>query len=215
MSDKLISIRRRIHSNPELGGKEFATTAFIKEVLEEAGIKTKRPAQTGVIGTIYGTKNDGHKILKTIALRADIDALPIVEKTGKPYASKNAGIMHACGHDANTTMVLGAALSLAQRRDEFSGCVKFILQPKEETSEGAAGMIKAGVLKNPTVDAIVGVHVNPWLRSGAIGLKNGPMMAAVDRFEIEILGEGGHGAYPHLGKDSIVIAARSSRPCRR
>ena len=208
MSSRLVSIRRHIHSNPELGGQEFATTAFIKKVLEGAGVKTRRPTKTGLIGVIYGTKIGGPKIIRTIALRADIDALPVVEKTGKSYASKKTGVMHACGHDANTTIVLGAALSLAQRKDEFAGCVKFIFQPKEETSEGAAGMIKAGALKSPAVDAIVGVHVNPWLRSGTIGFKYGPMMAAVDKFEIEVIGDGGHGAYPHLGKDAVVIAAQ-------
>jgi amidohydrolase len=137
-----------------------------------------------------------------------MDALPIQEKTGKPYASKRPGIMHACGHDANSTMVLGAALLLQQRRQEFSGTVKVLFQPNEESSGGARSMISAGVMTKPDVDAIAGIHVSPWLPSGVLGLKPNEMMAAVDRFTIEIIGDGGHGAYPHLTKDAIVIAAQ-------
>ena len=207
LSAKLISFRRQIHSNPELGGREFATTALIKKTLERSGIKTRRLTPTGITGMIRGAGKTSSAGTKTIALRADIDALPICENTGKSYASKRNGVMHACGHDANTAIVLGAAMELAERKDEFSGRVKLIFQPKEETADGAVSMIKAGVLKNPDVDAIVGIHVNPWLKPGTIGLKEGPMMAAVDRFEIEVIGVGGHGAYPHLGKDAIVISA--------
>ena len=207
ISEKIIEIRRHIHSNPELGGKEFATTAYIMQILEDAGIKTKKITKTGIVGEVYGAARSSGKV-KTIAVRADIDALPILEKTGKPYSSKNKGVMHACGHDGNASMAVGAALLLAGRRAKFSGCVKFIFQPEEETSDGAKSMIRAGALKTPVVDAIVGVHVNPWLASGVIGLKSGAMMAAVDKFEIEVLGDGGHGAYPHLGKDAVVIAGQ-------
>jgi len=203
---KLVSIRRHIHSHPELGGAEFATTAFIGKLLEKAGIRTRKLTKTGVVGELRGEKNISKKT-KTIALRADIDALPVIEKTGKSYASRNPGVMHACGHDANATIVLGAALTLAEKKNEFGGTVKFIFQPSEETSDGAISLIDAGVLRNPYVDAIVGVHVNPWLKPGVLGFKKGPMMAAVDRFEIEVIGDGGHGAYPHLGKDAVVIAA--------
>lgn len=203
---QLISIRRKIHKYPELGNHEFRTTALIEKVLKNAGIKTHRITKTGVIGIISGEKKTNAK-KKTFAIRADIDALPIKEKTDKTYASARNGIMHACGHDANSTMVLGGALMLSRQRRDFSGTVKAIFQPNEESSGGADAMIKAGALKNPRVDAIVGIHVNPWLPAGVLGVKPDQMMAAVDRFSIEIVGEGGHGAYPHLGKDAIVAAS--------
>jgi len=209
MSEKLISIRRHIHSNPELGGEEFATTAFVEKILKSAGFATKRITKTGVVGLIYGTKKGSSAKTRTIMLRADIDALPITEKTGKCYASKKSGVMHACGHDGNTAIVLGAAMELANRRDEFHGCVKLIFQPKEETGDGALSLIRAGVLNNPGVNAVIGVHVSPWLKPGLIGLKEGHMMAAVDKFEIEVIGDGGHGAYPHKTKDPIVLSAES------
>ena len=202
---KLIQIRRTIHKNPELGNAEFKTAAFVEKNLKGLGIKTRRIARTGVVGILKGEKSTANK--KVLAFRADMDALPIQEKTGKSYASKRNGIMHACGHDANTTMVLGAAMLLSKERKSFSGTVKFIFQPNEETSGGAKDMIKAGVLKNPRPDAMVGIHVNPWIKTGVLGLKSGAMMAAVDKFTIEVLGEGGHGAYPNLAKDAIVIMA--------
>ncbi|MCX5781657.1 MAG: M20 family metallopeptidase [Elusimicrobia bacterium] len=202
---KLIIIRRTIHKYPELGNTEYKTAAFIEKILKSFGIKTKRLAKTGVVGILEGRKNS--KNSKVLAIRADIDALPIQEKTGKPYSSKRKGIMHACGHDANTTMVLGAAMLLSKQRKNISGKVKFIFQPNEEASGGAKTMIRTGVLKNPAPGIIVGIHVNPWLKTGILGLKTGLMMAAVDKFTIEILGEGGHGAYPNLAKDSVVVAS--------
>ncbi|MCB4791800.1 MAG: M20 family metallopeptidase [Elusimicrobia bacterium] len=207
ISKNLISIRRQIHTNPELSSCEFKTAAFIEKKLKQAGIKTIRLAKTGVIGIINGTGTANGK-KRSFALRADIDALPIKEETNKPYASKNSGVMHACGHDANTTIVLGAGFLLNRERRSFSGTVKLIFQPSEEDGNGAAALIKAGVLLNPRVEAIVGVHVNPWLKTGEIGLKYDEMMAAVDKFNIEILGNSGHGAYPHLGKDAVVIASQ-------
>jgi len=204
---KLIELRRDIHKNPELGNAEFRTTGVIEKFLRQDGIIVRRPAKTGVVALITGTKK-GAGPSRSIALRADIDALPITEKTNKPYRSRAAGVMHACGHDANTSMVAGAALLLARRKNEFSGTVKCIFQPNEEAAGGALGMIRAGVLKNPVPDCIVGIHVNPWLKTGTLGVKAGAMMAAVDRFTIEITGARSHGAYPHLGKDSIVIAAQ-------
>lgn len=206
--NKLVKIRRTIHRHPELGTEEYRTAAFIERTLAGAGIKTKRMAGTGVIGLLEGKRPSGKEPLKTFALRADMDALPVQEMTGKPYASARPGVMHACGHDANTTIVLGAAILLASRREEFSGNVKFIFQPNEESSGGAISLLEAGVLKKPDVDAIVGIHVSPWLAPGTLGLKSGEMMAAVDRFTIEIQGAGGHGAYPHLAKDAIVAAAQ-------
>ncbi|MBN1823840.1 MAG: amidohydrolase [Endomicrobiales bacterium] len=202
--EKLVSIRRKIHSYPELGEKEFRTSSLVQKILKDNGVKARKIAGTGVVGLIKGKKPGRRKV---IAIRADMDALPIEEKTGKPYASKRAGVMHACGHDANTTMALGAAMLLSKRRNEFSGSVKFIFQPNEESSGGARSLIKAGVMKNPKVDAIVGMHVNPWQKLGTLGLKYKEMMAAVDRFTVEIVGEGGHGAYPHLGRDAVVVSS--------
>jgi len=201
----LVFIRRQIHRNPELGNNEFKTSALIEKVLKAHGIKTIRPGKTGVVGFIEGTAS-GRK--KCVALRGDIDALPITEQTGAPYASKTKGVMHACGHDANATMVLGAALLLSRKKNKFSGTIKCLFQPNEESSGGAKGFIHAGVLNKPKVDAIVGIHVSPWLRVGELGLKRGAMMAAVDQFAIEIIGEGGHGAYPHLATDSVVVASQ-------
>lgn len=204
---QLIDVRRKIHEFPELGNEEVKTTAFLEKKLKEAGIQTRRITKTGLTAVIKGEKPSSDKKNKTFALRADIDALPIQEKTNKPYSSKNNGVMHACGHDANCTMVLGSALLLNKQRKEFSGEARFIFQPNEESSGGAIDMINAGVLKNPQPQAIVGIHVSPWLPTGVLGLKSKEMMAAVDRFTIEIIGEGGHGAYPHLSKDAIVTAS--------
>jgi amidohydrolase len=200
--NKLIAIRRMIHKHPELGNQEFKTSTLIEKTLRNAGIKTKRITKTGVIGIIEGGRHG-----KCIALRGDMDALPIGEKTGKPYASCVPGVMHACGHDANSTMVLGAALLVAARKAGLKGTAKFIFQPNEESSGGAKQMIAAGALRNPVPDAIIGIHVYPWLPKGILGLKYGEMMAAVDKFTIEVIGEGGHGAYPYMGKDAVVIAS--------
>ena len=201
---QLVNIRRAIHRYPELGDQEFKTTAFVEKELKKLKIETHRITPTGIVGILKG----GVKGKKTIALRADIDALPIQEQTNVDYASMRPGIMHACGHDANTTMALGAAMLLAERRTEIQGTIKFIFQPNEESSGGAKSMLDAGVLSSPTVDAIVGMHISPWLPCGVLGLKPREMMAAVDRFTIEIIGEGGHGAYPHLSTDAIVVAAQ-------
>lgn len=202
LKEKLIKIRRRIHENPELGNLEFKTAAFIEKTLRAAGIKTKRVSKTGVVGLIEGNKGG-----RCLALRGDIDALPVNEMTGKPFASCRKGVMHACGHDANSTMVVGAGLLLSGLRERLNGTVKLIFQPNEESSGGALQMIKCGALKAPKVDAIIGMHVYPWLETGVLGLKRGYMMASVDKFVIEIIGEGGHGAYPHKGKDAVVIAS--------
>jgi amidohydrolase len=206
LSKLLISIRRQIHQHPELGDNEYKTSALIEKTLQAHGIKTSRPGKTGVIALIEGkAKSKGPK--RCVALRGDIDALPITEQTGAPFSSQTKGVMHACGHDANCTMVLGAALLLSERKNNFSGTVKCLFQPNEESSGGAKGLIRQGALARPAVDAIVGIHVSPWLKMGELGLKRGAMMAAVDHFTIEIIGEGGHGAYPHLATDAVVVAA--------
>ena len=200
---KLINVRRAIHSNPELGNCEFKTSALLERKLKDAGIKTYRIGKTGLVGLLQGNKS---KSTKCVALRGDMDALPITEQTNKSYASKVPGVMHACGHDANSTMVLGAALLLAKDRN-FSGSVKFIFQPNVESSGGAKAMVNGGVLSNPKPCSIIGIHVNPWLALGKAGFKIGAMMASVDKFEVELIGTGGHGAYPHCSKDAVVACA--------
>lgn len=201
----LIEVYRRIHQDPELSWQEEKTSGLIAHNLEALGLKVqKKVAKTGVVGILEG-KEGG----KTLAIRADMDALPIDEElTGLSYASRNKGIMHACGHDAHVAIVLGTAMVLSYLRDHFYGKVKFIFQPSEEMQpSGASTMVEEGVLKNPDVDAIIFGHSDPSIDVGKIGLKSGPMMAASDFFQIIIEGEGGHAAYPHLSKDTMVSAA--------
>lgn len=202
----LQNIRRTIHQNPELSNKEFKTADLVEKILKEHGIKTYRLCKTGVIGILEGTKKTNKKT-KVIALRADMDALPIQEKNNHSYKSKNPGVMHACGHDGNTTMLLGAAMILSKQKEQFAGKIQFIFQLDEETAGGSKGMIKEGVLSKNKVDCILGAHVSPWTKSGKIALKYGAMMAGVDKFVIEIKGLLGHGAYPHLSKDPIVATS--------
>jgi amidohydrolase len=197
----IIALRREIHKNPELGNCEFKTAQLIEETLKKLKIPSKRVSKTGVVATIKG----GGSNARTIALRADMDALAINEISNKPYKSKNSGVMHACGHDAHTAIVLGAAMLVRSRK--LNGNVKLIFQPNEENSSGAKNLIAAKVLENPKVNAIVGVHVCPWLKTGTVGLKYGAMMAGVDQFKIEITGMLGHGAYPQKTIDSITAAA--------
>lgn len=204
LKQKLSAIRRKIHMNPELGNHEFSTARLIENELRSLSFQTKRLGKTGVVGILSSSPVPGGTC---VGLRADMDALPVQTKIKTSYASRVKGCMHACGHDGNMACVLGAAHLLFHRRDLWKGTVKVIFQPDEESAGGATGLIKLGVLKNPGVDAIFGIHVNSRLPSGTIGLKRGPMMAAVDRFIVEIEGEGGHGAYPHDGKDAIAIAA--------
>ncbi len=202
---RLSKIRRRIHMHPELGYQEKRTGALVAATLREIGVKVKPGvAKTGVLGVLEGGRRG-----KVVALRADMDALPITEQNNVPYRSRVDGVMHACGHDANTTTVLGAAMLLAARRDDLAGSVKFIFQPSEEAPPGGAlPMIKEGVLRNPKVDLIIGVHVDPGVPVGKIGLREGPMMAAADDFWFAVLGEAAHGAKPHLGVDAIVLSAQ-------
>ncbi|MCA6069926.1 MAG: M20 family metallopeptidase [Endomicrobium sp.] len=203
LDQEIVEIRRHIHKNPELGGDEYNTAKFIESKLKELKIPYKRVGETGVIGTIKGSKSG-----KTILLRADMDALPICENNDIEYKSIKTGIMHACGHDAHVAIMLGAAKLLQQKKNELKGNVRFIFQPNEETANGAKLMIKCGALKNPAdIDFILGAHVSPYLKSGKIGFKYGAMMAAVDKLKIKITGEIAHGAYPHQGKDAMVAAS--------
>ncbi len=202
---KIISIRRKIHQFPELGGEEFKTASTIEKVLKELRIPFKRMGPTGIVAHLQGTSPKKGKE-RCVALRADMDALPLEEKKNSPYRSRHPGKMHACGHDAHVAMLLGAAMILKEK-NSFSGAVKFIFQPDEEGAGGATELIKKGALKNPIPQAIFGLHVNPRLLSGTLGFKEGPLMASVDKFTLQIFGEGGHAAYPHEGKDAILVAS--------
>lgn len=200
----LTQVRRHLHQYPELGMKEFETTAFIRKQLSDMGIEiVPINAEVGVLGIIRGEKPGSNSVT---ALRADIDALPILEKTGLSYASKNEGVMHACGHEGHTTILLGVAKILNTMRDRFSGIVKFIFQPGEETLLGAHSMVAAGVLENPAVDTIVALHAWPQLPVGTIGVWPGPYMASADKFTVKVFGGGGHGAYPHRSRDPLLAA---------
>lgn len=197
----LISIRRHLHQYPELSEQEFETTKSIEKWLREADIEIRKTnLPTGVFADIKGWKSG-----PTVALRADIDALPIEERTQLPFASKRKGVMHACGHDFHTAALLGAAYQLKQNQSELSGTVRLLFQPAEESGDGAAQVIEDGQLDG--VEAIIGLHNKPELPVGTIGLKVGPLMAAVDRFQIVLHGKGSHGALPQNGKDPIAAAA--------
>ncbi len=198
LKDEIISLRRRIHENPELSFEEKETTELIVSYLKDSGIEVSRPTPTGAVGIIKG-KGKG----RVIALRADIDALPIKEETGLPYASKRDGVMHACGHDAHTAMLLVAARVLQENRDLLNGTVKLLFQPAEEKAAGAIQLIQAGALDNPVPDAIMGIHVWPYSEAGTIGFTRGPAMASSDFFSVKITGKGGHGAYPHNTVDPV------------
>lgn len=205
---RMVSIRRKIHQYPELAFEEYKTSKLVAQTLKSLNLKVKVGiAKTGVVGIIEGkAKIDGKA--KAIALRADMDALPIQEQTNLPYASKVPGKMHACGHDSHIAMVLGSAMILNELRDQFGGIVKFIFQPSEEKNPGGASlMIKDGVLSNPKVDFIFGLHVRPDAEPGKVFIKEGPLMASSDEIYIKIKGKGGHGARPHFTIDPIVIAS--------
>ena len=201
LSDFIITIRRDIHKHPELAFEEHRTAQLVADRLNSLGISVETSVgRTGVVGTLTGG-NQG----STIALRADMDALPIQETSDIPYKSNNDGVMHACGHDGHTAMLLGAAKILADKKNELKGTVKFIFQPAEEGLGGARFMIEDGVLDG--VDEIYGVHLWNYQKSGTIGIKSGPIMAAADGFELTIYGKGGHGAAPQGTQDAVVIAA--------
>ena len=201
IKDKIISTRRDIHQHPELAFNEHRTAKLVAERLKSLGIDVQTDVgKTGVVGTMRG-KNSG----KTIALRADMDALPMQETGDLPYKSQNDGIMHACGHDGHTAMLLGTAEALSKKYDQLKGTVKFIFQPAEEGQGGARYMIEDGALEG--VDEIYGLHLWNYQKYGTIGVKPGPIMAAADLFEITVHGKGGHGATPQGTKDAVVIAS--------
>ena len=203
--EEILEIRRHIHANPELSFQEHNTAAFIETKLKEFGItNTQRIADTGITFCLEG-KEKG----KTIALRADIDALPITEANDIAYKSKNVGVMHACGHDVHTSNLLGVAKILSQFTDQFSGTVKFIFQPAEEKSPGGASiLIKEGILKNPTPEKILGQHVMPLIPEGKVGFRTGKYMASADEVYLTVKGKGGHAAMPETFVDPIAIASQ-------
>ncbi|SNX53027.1 amidohydrolase [Thermoanaerobacterium sp. RBIITD] len=201
IEDEIIQIRRKIHREPELGFEETKTSDLISKYLNSLCIETKILATTGVMGLLKGNGS------KTIAIRADMDALPIQEENDVPYSSVVPGKMHACGHDVHTAIALGAAKLLSKMKDKINGNVKFIFQPAEETTGGAKPMIEEGVLENPNVDAIIGLHVDPDLNTGEIGFTNGKAYASSDMFDISVTGKSSHGAEPHKSVDPIVISA--------
>lgn len=203
LQPQIVEWRRNLHKYPELGFKEQLTAQFISQKLQEWGIEHETGiAHTGIVATIPGKKPG-----KVLAIRADIDALPIQEQNEVSYRSQHDGVMHACGHDGHTAIALGTAYYLSQHQD-FAGTVKIIFQPAEESPGGAKPMIEAGVLKNPDVDAIIGLHLWNNLPLGTVGVRDGALMAAVECFRCTILGKGGHGAMPHQTVDSIIVGAQ-------
>ena len=201
---EFIDVRHHLHAHPELSYQEFETSKFVQQKLNESGIPFEIKATTGVVGLIKGNNPDK----RVIALRADMDALPIKEENNIPYKSKYEGVMHACGHDVHTTCLLGAAKILNEIKDEWEGTVKLIFQPGEEKNPGGASLlIKEGVLENPKPSSIFGLHVHPGLAVGKMSFRSGKVMASADEIYITIKGKGGHAASPHLCIDPILIAS--------
>ena len=204
-SDEFIQIRHHLHQYPELSYKEFETSKYIQQKLKDIGIDFEVLATTGIVGIIKGKNPDN----KVIALRADIDALPIKEQNEVAYRSKNEGVMHACGHDVHTTCLLGAAKILNELKEEWEGTIKLIFQPGEEKNPGGASlMIKEGVLENPKPDSIIALHVHPSLEVGKLSFRSGMVMASADEIYISVKGKGGHAAAPHLTSDTILAASQ-------
>jgi len=203
--DENIAIRRHLHANPELSYQEFETCKFVQAQLTKIGIPFTVIATTGVLGIIEG-KNPSKRV---IALRADMDALPIIEENEVDYKSKNEGVMHACGHDVHTTILLGAAKILWSLRDEFEGTIKLLFQPGEEKNPGGASyMIRDGALQNPAPQGIIGLHVHPGLPFGKLSFRKGRVMASADELYVSIKSSGGHAATPHQTVDTVLVAAQ-------
>jgi amidohydrolase len=201
---EFIQIRHHLHAHPELSYQEYETSAFIQNKLSGLGIPFTVKATTGVVGLIEGQ----NPTTRIIALRADMDALPITEENAVPYVSQNPGVMHACGHDVHTTCLLGAARILQETRDRWEGTVKLIFQPGEEKNPGGASlMIREGALEDPKPQGIIALHVNPQLDAGKLSFRPGMVMASADEIYITIRGKGGHAASPHLTADTILIAS--------
>lgn len=202
---EIIRTRRALHQHPELAYREEATSKLIADQLESMGIETRRGVGgTGVLGVLKGTKSG-----RVVALRADMDGLPVQEQSDVEFRSRASGIMHACGHDTHMAMLLGAAKILAENRGELCGTVKFLFQPAEENGGrgGALPMIEEGVMKDPKVDYVFGLHISNNEKSGEVGVREGSFMAAPDTFKVRIVGKGGHGSAPHETVDPVYVAA--------
>ncbi|MDJ0691728.1 MAG: M20 family metallopeptidase [Xenococcaceae cyanobacterium MO_188.B32] len=203
LAPRLIEIRRHLHAHPELSGEEYQTAAYVAGVLSSCGLHVKEAVgKTGVVGELTGQGTDR----RTLAIRTDMDALPIHERSQLDFASRIPGIMHACGHDVHTTLGLGTAMVLSQLTESLPGTIRFLFQPAEEIAQGARWMVEDGAIES--VDAILGVHVFPSIPARHIGIRHGALTAAADDLEIIIQGESGHGARPHQAIDAIWIAAQ-------
>ncbi|MFN5971933.1 MAG: M20 family metallopeptidase [Microcystis sp.] len=203
LAPRLVEIRRHIHANPELSGQEYQTAAYIAGVLSSCGLSVQEAVgKTGVKGELPGKGSDR----RILAIRADMDALPIQEKTDLDFASRKPGIMHACGHDVHATVGLGAAMVLSRLSEPLGGKIRFLFQPAEEIAQGASWMIREGVMRD--VSAVFGLHVFPSIPARSIGVRYGALTAAADDLEIFIQGESGHGARPHEAIDAIWIASQ-------
>ena len=206
LEQEVIQIRRTIHMQPELSYQEFETAKLVAGKLRTLGISVRtKVGGTGVVGLLKGAKRG-----KVVALRADMDALPVTENVDVPFKSRRDGVMHACGHDTHVAMLLGAAMLLSKHRDDLYGQVKFLFQPAEEVGGkgGAKPMIDGGVMKEPKVDYVFGLHISGTERSNVFALRPGPIMAAPDTFKIRIIGRGGHGSSPHLAVDPVFVSAQ-------
>jgi len=201
---RLVDLRRRLHQAPELSYHERNTQALMEQEFKAEGFVTRRVADTGILARLSAESSGS-----VVVLRAELDALPIAEETGAPYASRTPGVMHACGHDAHMTMVFGAGLLLRDLHPWLAGRFCLLLQPAEEVPPGGAvSVLESGALEEAGVDGIFGLHVDPRYPAGQLLLRRGPLMAASDRFKVTVLGKGGHGGYPHLAVDPIVVAAQ-------
>jgi amidohydrolase len=202
--NEVVANRRHLHSHPELSFHEVQTSAYVAARLDELGIPYQRMADNGLVGLIKGAKPSD----KVVALRGDMDALPITEANDVPYKSQNAGVMHACGHDVHTSSLLGTAKILSELKNEFGGTIKLIFQPAEEKLPGGASlMIKEGVLENPKPQAVIGQHVMPLIDAGKVGFRSGKYMASTDELYVTVKGKGGHGAQPQQNVDPVIITA--------
>ena len=203
LAPRLIEIRRHLHSHPELSGQEYQTAAYIAGVLSSCGLQVQElVGKTGVVAELLGAEKDS----RLLAIRTDMDALPIQERTGLAFASHHPGIMHACGHDVHTTVGLGTAMVLSQISEPLPGDMRFLFQPAEETAQGANWMVRDGVMDQ--VDSIFSLHVFPTIPGGSVGIRYGALTAAADDLELTIVGESGHGARPHEAIDAIWIASQ-------
>ena len=196
--DYVISLRREIHMNPELAWEERETSKLIERELKNMDISYEKVAKYGIVGEIVGNKEG-----KCILLRADMDAIPVEERTGIEYQSKNQGVMHACGHDGHVAQLLGALKILKEMKDQINGKIRFVFQPAEEIGQGSVKMVEEGVLKG--VDSAFSIHLWGDLPIGKVSVESGPRMASADNFEIRIIGKGGHGSMPHQCIDPIIV----------